>query len=837
MQREPRAPIVLHVVHSAALFALVAAFVLAGCELSAQEVRGTVRSASSGSPDASVVLVGTDGNAVAGALTAGDGGYVLRAPIAGYYYVRARQIGFSPDSSRPIRLSGGSVATADLELKRFVTFLPTVKVEETRRCRVAPVAGAVAFRLWQEAQSALTAAAVTASDTRVGFVLRRFEREIDPRTGAQLAVRNWESHSASAEPFASVAPESLAMHGFVVPKGATIIYYAPDARTLTSEAFVRTHCLRPVQNTTDAGLIGLAFEPVQQGLGGDVSGILWLDKTSAELRYLDFQYSGTSHNSITRATGRVSYMRLPTGAWIIDHWIIRMPVVTFQQVNVPSMGGNLGTGSVIVSHERLATVTAIWEAGGNVVNTYTSPTPLGALSGVIIDSTEDSPVHRGIADVRVTLTRARGPTVDSTTTPRSTVTDTAGAFTFDGVAVGEYILRTSSSHFDSLMIASPGERLVISAGVPSHLRILVPPAAAIIAHECPGASNPGGVLLHGTVRDAPTREVVAGAEITAMWAAVDGNNASGTRSSDVSGSSALAHAVSDSAGEYIMCGIPTTSPVSLTAAALGHEPLHTELRPGSERVRMREFLLNAARTAEIAQTQSGNAVIGSVNDMLGRAIRDAEVMIDSVTWQHVSDSGTFSFTRISADRHLLVARAVGYEPRAWYVSVHTGRPSTAKLILRTATVLPQVNVEGRSDAWSAASVGLAGFEHRRRFNSGGIYLDEQQIEARAPSRVTDLLRALPGVQLLPVTDSLSRTILVPVMRGSTSITGKVCPIQYYLDGRPFDQSEVIDYMISPHDITAMEIYPGASQVPPQFKGPTAMCGVIVVWTRGFGGVQ
>ncbi|MGI8507908.1 MAG: hypothetical protein ACR2MQ_01130 [Gemmatimonadaceae bacterium] len=71
-------------------------------------------------------------------------------------------------------------------LTPFATQLASVRVEQTSRCVIAPEAGATAHRLWEEAQSALTAAAVAANNAQMGFVLRRFERELDP---GGLAVR------------------------------------------------------------------------------------------------------------------------------------------------------------------------------------------------------------------------------------------------------------------------------------------------------------------------------------------------------------------------------------------------------------------------------------------------------------------------------------------------------------------------------------------------------------------------------------------------------------------------------------------------------------------------
>ena len=56
-------------------------------------------------------------------------------------------------------------------------------------------------------------------------------------------------------------------------------------------------------------------------------------------------------------------------------------------------------------------------------------------------------------------------------------------------------------------------------------------------------------------------------------------------------------------------------------------------------------------------------------------------------------------------------------------------------------------------------------------------------------------------------------------------------MSFYVDGQPFGPtSPGIDIDIPPEEIEALEVYKSA-QVPAQFGGATAGCGVIVIWTR------
>ena len=66
------------------------------------------------------------------------------------------------------------------------------------------------------------------------------------------------------------------------------------------------------------GLLGLAFEPVRDRRIPDIRGVLWLSARSAELRFVEFDYTGMSLPEPAANGGRVEYERLPGGAWIGD---------------------------------------------------------------------------------------------------------------------------------------------------------------------------------------------------------------------------------------------------------------------------------------------------------------------------------------------------------------------------------------------------------------------------------------------------------------------------------------------------------------------------------------
>lgn len=329
------------------------------------------------SVETSVLLIDESGAVVAGTMTGADGAYLLRAPRPGSYRVRARRVGFAPTTSAGLAIANDAAVNFDPTMRMLPATLAQVNVQESERCVIAPEAGAAALALWEAVQNALSNAAASSMDRNHSFMLTRFHRELHPQTGKVLASTNWKVLVNGSETYRSLPAESLAVTGYIERVGRDSAYYsAPDARTLVSEAFARTHCLRPVAGSR--GSVGLAFEPVHLGARADVAGTLWLEQKSGRLQNLQFSYvdSATamddSIRAIPRATGRVDYRRLDDGSWIINDWTLRIPTVAYDS---PSRRGGRGSDS----RESVPYVERLQEFGGNVTEVVmprrNTPTP------------------------------------------------------------------------------------------------------------------------------------------------------------------------------------------------------------------------------------------------------------------------------------------------------------------------------------------------------------------------------------------------------------------------------------------------------------------------------
>lgn len=121
--------------------------------------------------------------------------------------------------------------------------------------------------------------------------------------------------------------------------------------------------------------MGLAFAPARGRTLPDITGTLWIDRTTAMLHHLDFSYIRLPEDLVApRAGGRIEFLRVPSGAWIVRDWVIRMPQAVMKQrpmgmgtypdvVGFKEVGGNAveiktRTGTIIYRSDSLVAALA-----------------------------------------------------------------------------------------------------------------------------------------------------------------------------------------------------------------------------------------------------------------------------------------------------------------------------------------------------------------------------------------------------------------------------------------------------------------------------------------------
>lgn len=126
-------------------------------------------------------------------------------------------------------------------------------------------------------------------------------------------------------------------------------------------------------------------------------------------------------------------------------------------------------------------------------------------------------------------------------------------------------------------------------------------------------------------------------------------------------------------------------------------------------------------------------------------------------------------------------------------------------------------VEVRADP----SRGVRYEDFERRLKTGrGQYVTREEIEERNYNNLGDAARALRGVL---VECGGGRGCHIRMARA-----GQACYPEFIVDGRP---DNFFGPLVPIRDVEGLEFYTGASDVPGEFAGSNAGCGVVVIWTR------
>lgn len=305
-----------------------------------------------------VVLVGGDDREVLRTLTSPDGRFSLTVPPAtpGPFRIRSERIGYRVTYSTPMTADRERTFDVRLTVARLPVRLAAIEVQDESQCRVRPAEGLATAAIWEEARKALDAASWTASQESYSFEHVRYERTLGPRRRRVEEQKLEMRRGLYRTPFTSHDPALLAKDGYVTEDDTDRWYYAPDAEVLRSPSFLDTHCFRVVRDRDHSGQVGLGFVPVPDRRLPDIRGTLWLDEETSELRTLEYAYTEVpGRPNDDRIGGRIGFRPVPSGAWIVHHWEIRMP--------------RMATNTINVGYERRrdTVITGFYDVGGEVV--------------------------------------------------------------------------------------------------------------------------------------------------------------------------------------------------------------------------------------------------------------------------------------------------------------------------------------------------------------------------------------------------------------------------------------------------------------------------------------
>ncbi len=521
----------------------------------AQTVRGRLVSADSTRPiSGAIVLLRDSSNIdVARTLSADNGSFTLKLPSRGTYRIRALLNGFQPGDYGPNRLGAPDDTTALLlSIADARISLAAIRIAGRRDCGARDKGGSPALVIWEEARKALLATVLTRTDVHPLVTLANYERVYDPRTEKLRSQTVQLQRISSTRPYTSpLPPDEYAAKGYVESDASGVTYRAPDADVLLSDSFAATHCFR-VTALPDTTRLGLAFQPTKQRDGViDVSGTLIIDRSTSELRSLDFRYAGLSDAATSmNPGGHMDFVRLHTGAWVIASWELNAPRI----ISVQSTRERIAGMTSLSPRSERDSIADNWKIGGEVLRVsvagaevwHGSPARVAAR---IVDGGDGQP----IPNASVTLSGAN----------YVTSTDSHGDFAINDILRGSYTLEAHSPALRALGVDIPtvvAINLTDTTTAAPTVRMLSMRAA--IDRICRTGETPAGdtaAVIQGIVKS-PGNQPVAGAIVVARWL-----DHAFVTASDASAREQTLSTTTASNGLYRLCGVPVDRTLHIVA--------------------------------------------------------------------------------------------------------------------------------------------------------------------------------------------------------------------------------------------------------------------------------
>ena len=540
---------------------LLTALILGGAsavfarEGAAQVIDGVVVDSESRIPvvGALVSLVDGNGRDIQRFLVDADGSFrFLVAALPGSYSLRAERLGMSTRTVDSFDLGPADTITVRIALRHRPIALAGIQASGERRCELEAALGETTHQVWDRARKTLRAVGASDSVGRYVYDLERHVRELEPGSLEIRSETSTHGQSTDGRPIKSHPVEMLIADGWAVgDEAGGYRFFAPDAHTLLSDLFLATHCLRlRARDESRLGLVGLEFRPISlRSNRTDIEGVLWLSRETGELLWLDFDYRGlpglaAEHRS-DQIGGRVEFLGLPDGGWIVSKWFIRMPMMVEESHDL--LGGRRARLAGI-AEEGGRVLRAVRRGTGQVAYTEAGGTVLGEVAGGVAGD--------GIALVGTGI---------------QTALDESGGFAFEGLPEGSYRL----AHVRPYLMGVDREYAVADArvlpGDTTKVRVTAPPVHDLLAAACQvEESNQRTGILVGDVSDRQGRAVEA-INVVAEWVAV--RNLSGR----MIGQARTAEAVTNRLGEFRICGVPVDRHTITVTSGTGVERATTEV--------------------------------------------------------------------------------------------------------------------------------------------------------------------------------------------------------------------------------------------------------------------
>lgn len=245
-------------------------------------------------------------------------------------------------------------------------------------------------------------------------------------------------------------------------------------------------------------------------------------------------------------------------------------------------------------------------------------------------------------------------------------------------------------------------------------------------------------------------------------------------------------------------------------------------------------------------------LIGQVRDArTDRPVTTAAVSITGRPEVVTSDQrGRFALSGLPVGGHELSVRHLGYAELNYPVTVTRGLTTEVEIGLSPDPVQLEPLV---ATATRPRRLEVQGFYERRywgELTGNGTFFTAEDIERRAPLRITHMVADAPGVRLANC-NLQGHGCRLYSTRASTGFSDEGCQLNVYIDGnvvvrgseerwsraagdgplRNRPPPESLNNLVLPDEIAGLEVYVGAAGLPAEFSGSDSRCGAVVIWTK------
>lgn len=240
--------------------------------------------------------------------------------------------------------------------------------------------------------------------------------------------------------------------------------------------------------------------------------------------------------------------------------------------------------------------------------------------------------------------------------------------------------------------------------------------------------------------------------------------------------------------------------------------------------------------ARAADTGTAHILGRVLDEQTGRPVVGAEVSLEGTADRVISGGeGAFSFDRVAPGPNVVRVRHLAYGEQSRGVALQAGSAYEVTIQLATEAIeLEGIDVSVRSQTWAKR---MDDVWARMNRGMGGHFMLPEELEMRSGQPLNSVLTSVPTLQIRSVVDQngqadpFNQRIF---LRGSCKAALWIDGVEVFNPGEDDGEGDpppLQDFLrVSALDVALIEVFPGASSLPPEFARPGTKCAVSI-WTK------